>query len=195
MTEMPPQGLAPHPQPPPGYLWVINTIDRITEQVCTIAAYILVPAIFIPNVYEVFSRYVLHDPTIWAMDVTFYAFGSLFMIAASWALLKGAHVRTDMLWDNFSDRTKGIIDSASFALLFLPTMAVLTWISWDDFIYSMSINERSNTGAWQPPLWPLRAIVPFSCALLFLQGVSELMKSWWAVRTGKLLVKHAKFEV
>lgn len=195
MTEMRPAPSAAPEQPPPAYLRIIRTIDGLTEKVGMIAAYILVPALFIPNVYEVFSRYVLHDPTIWALDVTTYAFGALFMIAASWALLKGAHVRTDMLWDGFSDRTKGIIDSASFVFLFLPTMAVLTFMSWDDFIYSMSINERSNTGAWQPPLWPLRAIIPLSCALLFLQGISELMKSWWAVRTGKLLVKHAKFEV
>lgn len=182
-------------QPPAGYLRVISAIDWLTEKVGMISAYILVPILFVPNVYEVFSRYVLHDPTIWALDVTTYAFGALFMIAASFALLKGAHVRTDMLWDNFSDRTKGIIDSCAFLFLFLPTMAILTWSSWDDFIYSMDINEKSNSGAWQPILWPLRGVIPFSCGMLFLQGVSELMKSFWAVRTGKLLVQHAKIEV
>jgi TRAP-type mannitol/chloroaromatic compound transport system permease small subunit len=182
-------------QPPPAYLGVIRAIDWFTEKVGLVAAFILVPILFVPNVYEVFSRYVLHDPTIWALDVTTYAFGALFMIASSWALLKGAHVRTDILWDNFSDRTKGIIDCCAFLFLFLPTMAILTWTSWDDFIYSMSINERSNSGAWQPVIWPLRAIIPFSCSMLFLQGLSELMKSLWTVRTGELLVKHGKFEV
>lgn len=182
-------------QPPPAYLAVIRTIDRITETVGTVSAYILVPVLFVPNVYEVFSRYVLNDPTIWALDVTTYAFGALFMITASWALQRGAHVRTDMLWDKFSDRTKGLIDCCAFLFLFLPTMAILAVTSWDDFIYSMSINERSNSGAWAPILWPLRGVIPFACALLFLQGVSELMKSLWAVRTGKLLVQHAKLEV
>jgi TRAP-type mannitol/chloroaromatic compound transport system permease small subunit len=182
-------------EPPPAYLAIIRTIDWITEKVGMISAYILVPILFIPNVYEVFSRYVLKDPTIWALDVTTYAFGALFMIAASWALQKGAHVRTDMLWDKFSDRTKGIIDSCALAFLFMPTMAILTCSSWDDFIYAMSINERSNSGAWSPILWPLRGVIPFACALLFFQGVSELMKSLWAVRTGKLLVQHAKIEV
>ena len=47
----------------------------------------------------------------------------------------------------FSDRTKGMIDSIAFILFFLPTMAVLFFISIDDFFYSMSINERSNSGA------------------------------------------------
>lgn len=182
-------------QPPVAYLRVIRTIDWFTEHVGIYSAYVLVPLLFIPNVYEVFARYVLQDPTIWALDTTSFAFGALFMIAASYALVKGAHVRTDMLWDKFSDRTKGIIDSIAFAFLFLPTMAILTWSSWDDFIYSMSINEKSNSGAWQPIIWPLRGVIPFSCAMLFLQGVSELMKSLWAARTGKLLAQHAKIEV
>jgi TRAP-type mannitol/chloroaromatic compound transport system permease small subunit len=182
-------------QPPAAYMRVIGAIDWFTEKVGTIMAYILVPILFLPNVYEVFSRYVLSDPTVWALDVTTYAFGALFMIAASFALLKGAHVRTDMLWDNFSDRTKGIIDSCCFLLLFLPTMAILGWSSWDDFLHSMDINEKSNSGAWQPIIWPLRAVIPFSCGMLFLQGISELLKSVWAVRSGKLLVKHEKIEV
>jgi TRAP-type mannitol/chloroaromatic compound transport system permease small subunit len=41
----------------------------------------------------------------------------------------------------------------------------------------------------------LRAVVPVSAALLFLQGVSELMKSLWAARTGEILVQHEKIEV
>lgn len=182
-------------QPTRAYLAAIRAIDWFTEKVGIATAYILVPVLFVPNVYEVFSRYVLKNPTIWALDITSYAFGALFMIAASWALRRGAHVRTDMLWDKFSDRTKGLIDSCSILFLLLPTMAVLTWIGWNDFIYAMSINERSNAGAWQPIIWPLRGVIPFASAMLFLQGISEFMKSLWAVRTGTLLAKQEKIEV
>ena len=182
-------------EPPAGYLRVIRAIDWFTETIGIGMSFIFVPLLLVPNVYEVFSRYVLKDPTIWALDVTTLSFGALFMLAGSYALQQGAHVRTDILWDKFSDRTKGLIDSCAFVFLFLPTMAILGWSSWDDFIYSMGIDERSNSGAWQPIIWPLRAVIPFACGLLFLQGVSELMKSVWAVRSGKILVKHEKIEV
>ena len=72
------------------------------------------------------------------------SFGAFFMLGCALALLKGAHVRTDMLWEAFSDRTKGMIDSIAFVLFFLPTMVVLFFISIDDFLYSLSINERSS---------------------------------------------------
>jgi TRAP-type mannitol/chloroaromatic compound transport system permease small subunit len=181
-------------QPSPVYLGVIRTIDKITEYTGYLFALLVVPLV-LANVYEVFSRYILKDPTIWALDVTTMAFGTLFMLGCGYALLKGAHVRTDMLWDKFSERKKGTIDSIAYILFFLPTMAVLFYISIDDFFYAVSINERSNSGAWAPIIWPFRAVIPLTAALLFLQGISELMKSLWAARTGEVLVKHEKIEV
>jgi TRAP-type mannitol/chloroaromatic compound transport system permease small subunit len=181
-------------QPSPGYLAVIRVIDKFTEYTAYLFALLVIPLI-ISNVYEVFSRYVLKDPTIWALDMTSMSFGALFMLGCSYALLKGAHVRTDMLWDKFSIAKKGTIDSIAFVLFFLPTMAVLFYISVDDFLYAYSINEKSNSGAWGPIIWPLRAVIPLTALMLFLQGISELMKSLWAARTGEELVHHEKIEV
>jgi TRAP-type mannitol/chloroaromatic compound transport system permease small subunit len=181
-------------QPSAGYLLVIRLIDKITEWTGYLFTLIVIPLI-LANVIEVFKRYVMNDPTIWALDVTTMSFGALFMLGAAYALLKGAHVRTDMLWDKFSTRKKGWIDTIAYIVFFLPTMAVLFFLSVDDFLYSWSIDERSNSGAWQPIIWPLRAVIPIAAALLFFQGVSELLKSLWAARTGEELVHHEKFEV
>lgn len=182
------------PRPPRGYLAVIRSVDKMTEWSGYLFVCLIIPLIF-ANVIEVFARYVLKDPTVWALDVTTMSYGALFMLGSALALLKGAHVRTDMLWEGFSDRTKGMIDSLAFLLLFLPTMVVLFFISIDDFLYSVSIGERSSSGAWTPPLWPLRGVIPLAAFLLFLQGISELMKSLWAWRTGRFLAKHEKIEV
>jgi TRAP-type mannitol/chloroaromatic compound transport system permease small subunit len=185
---------APRPMPPRGYLAVIRGIDTFTEWSGYLFILLIIPLIF-ANVVEVFARYVLRDPTIWALDVTTMSYAALFMLGSALALLKGAHVRTDILWEGFSDRTKGMIDSLAFLLFFLPTMVVLFFISIDDFLYSVSINERGSSGAWTPVLWPLRAVVPVAAFMLFLQGISELMKSLWAWRTGEFLARHEKIEV
>lgn len=182
------------PKPSALYLGIIRTIDSITENAGYLFLLLSIPLIF-ANFVEVISRYLLDDPTIWALDVTTMGFGALVMLGTVTALVKGAHVRTDMLWDKFTDRKKGLIDLIGYVVFFLPTMAVLFYISIDDFIYAIQINERSNSGAWGPPLWPLRGIIPLTCAMLFVQGISEAMKSWWAARTGEFLVKHEKIEV
>lgn len=191
-----PSELVPDParRPPAGYLAVIGTIDGIATYTGYVFTLLVIPLV-VANVVEVFMRYVMNEPTSWALDVTTMSFGALFMLGAAYALLKGAHVRTDMLWEHFSDRKKGIIDSVAYVLFFLPSMAILFAISIDDFFYSLSINERSTAGIWQPVIWPLRAVIPLTAALLFMQGISELMKSLWAARTGVALVHHEKIEV
>jgi TRAP-type mannitol/chloroaromatic compound transport system permease small subunit len=185
---------APGRVPPPGYLKAIRAIDRTTAWTATLFTLLLVPLI-LSNAIEVFMRYVLGKPTAWALEVNVMSFGALFMLGAAFALLKGAHVRTDMFWDRFSERTKGIIDSVTYLVLFLPTMALLLYLSWDELVYAWSINERSNLTPWQPPLWPLRAVVPLTALLLFVQGISELLKALWAARTGQALVHHEKIEI
>ena len=184
----------PMPMPPRGYLAVIRGIDKFTTATGYIFVLAIVPLI-LANVIEVFCRYVLRAPTIWALDVTTMSYATLFMLGSALALLKGAHVRTDMLWEAFSDRTKGMIDSLAFLLFFLPTMIVLFYLSIDDFMYSVSIDERASSGAWTPVLWPLRGVIPLTAFMLFLQGISELMKSLWAWRTGAFLARHEKIEV
>jgi TRAP-type mannitol/chloroaromatic compound transport system permease small subunit len=184
---------APSP-PPPAYLRTIRGIDKFTEYSAYLFCLLNIPLIG-ANTWEVISRYGFGEPTEWALDTTTQSYGAMFMLGAAYALSKGAHVRTDMLWEAFSDRTKGLIDSAGYILFFLPTMAVLFWISLDDFFYSMSINERSNTTSWQPIIWPLRGVIPLSCLLLFIQGISELLKSLWAARTGQYLVHQEKLEL
>jgi TRAP-type mannitol/chloroaromatic compound transport system permease small subunit len=175
-------------------LAVIRTIDKFTEVTAYLFVIVIVPLI-LANVVEVFARYVLRAPTMWALDVTTMSYAALFMLGAALALLKGAHVRTDMLWERFSNRKKGMIDSLALVLFFLPTMVVLFLISIDDFLYSISIDERSSSGAWTPILWPLRGVIPLTAFMLFLQGISELMKSLWAWRTGEFLTVHEKIEI
>lgn len=184
----------PRPMPSRPFLAVIRAIDRFTTLTGYLFVLFIIPLV-LANVYEVFARYLLRSPTIWALDVTTMSYAALFMLGSALALLKGAHVRTDMLWDGFSDRTKGMIDSLAFIVFFLPTMAVLFYISIDDFLYAVSIDERSSSGAWTPIIWPLRGVIPLTAFMLALQGISELLKSLWAWRTGEFLTKHEKIEV
>ena len=181
-------------QPAPLYLGVIRVIDGITQWTGYLFALIVLPLV-LANVVEVFMRYVMNSPTVWALDTTIMSYGSLFMLGSAYALLKGAHVRTDMLWEKFSDRKKGIIDSIAFIVFFLPSMAILVYISFGEFQYAMEIDEKSTATIWQPALWPYRAVVPLAALLLFLQGISELLKSLWAARTGQMLVHHEKIEI
>ena len=47
--------------------------------------------------------------------------------------------------------------------------------------------ERIISSPWMPYIWPLKLVIPIATLLLLLQGVSELLKSLHAARTGQKL--------
>ncbi|MGI9462438.1 MAG: TRAP transporter small permease subunit, partial [Aestuariivirgaceae bacterium] len=48
--------------------------------------------------YEVFVRYALNAPTVWAFDMMVQMYGALFLMAGPYALAQDAHVRGDVLY-------------------------------------------------------------------------------------------------
>ena len=181
-------------QPSPGLLSVIRIIDRFTGAMGNAVSWLMVPLV-IAVTYEVLARYLFHAPTSWAYDVTYMLYAAIFMLGAAFALLKGAHIRADMLWEKYSVRTKGVVDSIAYLLFFFPGLALLFWTSLDDAIYAFEIGERSEQTAWRPILWPFKAIVPVTAAGLMIQGVSELLKSLYAARTGRMIEHKASSQV
>jgi TRAP-type mannitol/chloroaromatic compound transport system permease small subunit len=107
------------------------------------------------------------------------------MLGCGYALLKRAHVRTDLFWSRYSARKQGAIDLVAYLFLFFPAMLALVWIGIDDVWYSFQIGEVSVLTPWGAAMWPFRAALPLAAALLILQGVAETLKSWYAVRTGR----------
>jgi TRAP-type mannitol/chloroaromatic compound transport system permease small subunit len=181
-------------QPSPRLLKTIRVIDRFTEQTGSVVAWLILPMV-LGLAYEVIARYVFSAPTIWAFDMTYMLYGTMFMLGAHYALLKGAHIRTDMLYEKYSDRKKGLVDSIAYLLFFFPGMALFFFASVDEAYHAWSIMERSEQTAWRPLLAPFKTVVPLTALLLIIQGVSELLKSLYAARTGVALSKREGIQI
>lgn len=190
---MPPQA---HPQPAlsSNYVRVINAIDRFTDSTGTLIAWLNV-ALVLVVVYEVAARYLFGSPTAWSFDMTYMLYGTIFMLGAAYALHKGAHIRTDFFYEKWSIRTRGMIDSIAYIVFFFPSLAVLLVVSGAEGWYAFEIGETSEQTPWRPLLWPFKMVVPLTCLLLMVQGISETMKSVFAARTGIELEHKEKVEV
>jgi TRAP-type mannitol/chloroaromatic compound transport system permease small subunit len=173
---------------------VIQRIDRFSDITGRLIALSMLFLVFSIS-YECFSRYLFNAPTSWVFETSYMTNGSAFMLGCGYALLKGAHVRTDMLYEKYSERTKGWVDLVSYVFLFFPVMITLFVISVDDVWYSIQIHEVSEQTPWRPVMWPFRAAVPLAATLFMIQGVSETLKSWYQVRTGEEFQHREKTEI
>jgi len=113
-------------------------VDAITEWGGKVIAWLVVPLVG-ALVYEVFARYFFHAPTVWAYDVTYMIYGTLYMLGAAYTLLKGGHIRTDILYRLFSPRWQGIIDASLYLFFFFPGIFLFLWAGWEYASHSWMI--------------------------------------------------------
>jgi TRAP-type mannitol/chloroaromatic compound transport system permease small subunit len=181
-------------EPLGGLIRTTRVIDRFTDTTGSWIAWLNVPLVLAVS-YEVFARYLFNAPTIWSFDVTYMLYGTIFMLGAAYALHKGAHIRTDFFYEKWSVKTKGMVDSISYVVFFFPSLILFLAASGNEAWYAWTIHETSEQTPWRPILWPYKAVVPVTCVLLMLQGVSEVIKSVYAWRTGVELEHKEKIEI
>lgn len=154
---------------------LVRVIERITRSAGLLVAWIVFPLI-LASCYEVFARYALNAPTIWAFELGYMAMGVHAMIGAAFALRERAHIRIDIIYVRFSNKTKAIIDTAGYLLLFMPVICWLSLGLWDYWVEAFVNNDHSGQSAWNPLIWPFRLSFFIGFFLLALQGLAELIK-------------------
>jgi TRAP-type mannitol/chloroaromatic compound transport system permease small subunit len=178
----------------PQLLAITNKIDQFTDAFGLWVAWLNVPLVVAVS-YEVIARYFFNAPTIWVFDVTYMLYAAIFMLGAAYALHKGAHIRTDLFFEAWSTRTKGVIDSVAYLVFFFPSLLLFLIVGGEEAWYAFRISETSEQTPWRPILWPFKTVVPLTCLLLMIQGVSEVIKSLHAALTGIELEHKAKLEI
>ena len=179
---------------PAGFYGTIRAIDRFSDLTGRLIALSMLWLVVTIS-YEALSRYLFNSPTLWVLESSYMTNGSAFMLGCAYALHKGAHVRTDMLWEKYSERKKGWVDLVSYLVFFYPTLITLTVISVDDAWYAFQIHELSEQTPWRPIMWPFRAAVPLAAVLLMIQGVSESLKCAYQIRFGREFEHREKLEI
>ena len=168
-------------------LWMaltITKIDLFSKWVGNIVCWITIPLIF-GMVYEVFARKLFLAPTIWAYDMSRFLYGALFMLGAGYALSKGVHIRADFLYRNFKTKTQGLIDFWLYLLFYFPGLIVFLYMTFGFVQESIMRGEKGMDTTWMPYMWPIKSCLLIGIIFLLIQGISELLKSYWASTKGQ----------
>jgi TRAP-type mannitol/chloroaromatic compound transport system permease small subunit len=150
-----------------------RALDWVTEWSGELVAWWTVLSIFV-YYYEVIVRFLFNSPTNWVHESMFLMFGMQYLIAGAYAYKIDAHVRVDVFYVKFSDRTKAVLDllTSVFFFVFIGTML---WTGYTYMLTSIQLNEVSFS-EWGIQYWPIKVAIPVGAALLLLQGFSKLIK-------------------
>jgi TRAP-type mannitol/chloroaromatic compound transport system permease small subunit len=109
------------------------------------------------------------------LEIQWYLFSAIFLLAASYTLRRNEHVRIDVIAGRFSQRTQVWIDVFGFIFFLLPTTLVILYYSVPFAQVSIIAGDYSpNSGGLLQ--WPAKILIPIGFLLLTLQGISELIK-------------------
>ncbi|MDH5556461.1 MAG: TRAP transporter small permease subunit [Alphaproteobacteria bacterium] len=137
--------------------------------------------------YEVFVRYVLNAPTVWAFDMMVQMYGALFLMAGPYALAQDTHVRADVVYRLLQPRWQGRIDLMLYIVFFFPGMFALFWYGWEIASDSWRYKEVSWNSPARIQVYFFKTLIPLAGGLMIIQGVAECMRCYLAIRTNKWL--------
>lgn len=157
-----------------GLLALSRGIDRVNTVIGRSAAWLILLAIFVSAINAV-VRKVFSVSSNAYLELQWYLYGAAFLLAAAYTLLENEHIRIDIVYGAFSRRVQHWIDLLGTIFFLMPVVLLTLYFVWPWLMRSIRGGEMSmNAGGLM--LWPAKAMLFAGFALLFFQGISEIIK-------------------
>lgn len=164
------------------FLSLSKYIDALNEKIGLAVSWALLAAVLICS-GNALIRYTLNTSSNAWLEIQWYLFSAIFLLASSYTLRRNEHVRIDVIVGRFSKRTQVWIDLFGFLFFLLPATLLILYFALPFALESIRSQEvSSNAGGLI--VWPAKLLIPVGFLLLTLQGISEFIK-----RAGYLMGK------
>ena len=140
--------------------------------------------------YEVFVRYVINAPTVWAFDMMVQMYGALFLVAGPYALAQDSHVRADVVYRFLQPRWQALVDIILYILFFFPGMMALFWFGYEIASDSWRYKEVSWNSPARIQIYFFKSLIPLAGGLFIVQGVAECMRCYLAMQNNEWLSRQ-----
>jgi TRAP-type mannitol/chloroaromatic compound transport system permease small subunit len=155
-------------------LTLSRLIDRATAFIGRWVAWLVLAAVLI-SALNAAVRKAFNTSSNAYLEIQWYLFAGVFLLAAGYTLLRQEHVKIDVISGRFSKRTQIWIDVVGLVCFVLPLVWTVVRLSLPLAIRAYEMNEySSNAGGLIR--WPVFALLPLGFTLLGIQAVSELIK-------------------
>ncbi len=166
-----------------GLLGLSRGIDRVNSVIGRSVAWLILIAVIV-SAGNAIIRKTMDSPLMsWLnvrpsnawLELQWYLYGAAFLLAAAYTLKENEHIRIDIVYGIWSRRTQHWIDLLGTIFFFMPFVTLMLWLMtpWVQRSYA-SGEVSSNSGGLI--LWPAKALLLAGFTLLFVQGISEIIK-------------------
>jgi len=151
-------------------------LDRVVELIGRATAWLTLLLVLLVA-FDVGARYLLHVSWVPEQEFEWHVLAVIALLAASYTLQQGEHVRVDIFYQNYSEKTKLWLDVLLPLLIVVPVGLFIAYMSLHFVEMSYAVNESSPDPGGLPDRWLLKAFVPIGFALVALQGVAMFLQA------------------
>ena len=172
-------------------------IDQLNDRFGAIAKWAVLLSCLISATNAV-VRYALDYSSNSFLEIQWYLFAACVMLGSAQVLRMNEHVRVDVFYSRLSGHGKVFVDLFGLLVFLLPVIGYMAWLSWSLFVLKLSTGMQpgdsiasmgsasyvhklltsgevsSNAGGLI--LWPAALLMPLGFALVWLQGLAEVIK-------------------
>lgn len=152
----------------------------------------LMPVLATIVAFEVFSRYCLNSPTVWAFDLSLFLFGYIASLGGAYAQQKRVHITVDIYYQKVSPKTRSVFDLISCALaIFFLTLIV--YVCFDKLQDALQFGTRRQS-EWAPLMHHFWIMCIVAGSLFILQLFKDMLAGLYYLVSGKhLLATEEKY--
>ena len=151
-----------------------RAIDRFNEFIGKWVSWLVLAAILVSAINASVRKAFDVSSNAW-LELQWYLFGAVFMLAAAYTLKQNEHIRIDILYGSRTKRTQDWIDLFGHVVFLLPFCLLMDWLLVPYVIRSFESGEMSSS-AGGLIIWPAKALILAGFLLLTIQAVSEIIK-------------------
>jgi TRAP-type mannitol/chloroaromatic compound transport system permease small subunit len=156
------------------WLLLSSGIDGINRKIGLGVSWLILLMTLV-SAFNAISRKLLNVSSNAFLEIQWYLFAAVFLLAAGYTLLSNEHVRVDILNARLRVRRRLWLELFGTIFFLGPFALLVLWYSWPYFVLSFAGAEVSLQ-AGGLILWPAKLLIPVGFLLLLLQGVSQAIK-------------------
>ncbi len=149
-------------------------IDKINDKIGLGISWALLASVLICSGNAI-VRYTLNTSSNAWLEIQWYLFAAIFLLASSHTLRRNEHVRIDVIAGHLPRRAQVWIDIFGFLVFLLPMTIIILYYAVPYALLSIE-NQEVSSNAGGLIVWPAKALIPIGFLQLTLQGISELIK-------------------
>jgi len=167
----------------------LRVVDSVNEWMGQAAKWLLLVLVIVVF-YDIVVRYIFSIGTLWGYESAQMLGASVNVLGWGYVRLHRSHIRIDIFYNKFSEKSRVLCEVILTALIFFPVFTLFSIRAWEWMVNAWVQREIMLNSFWYPPAGPMRTILVVGLILLFLQFLAEFIRDIYFLKYGIYLHKQ-----